>query len=99
MKYYIPETISASEAERIYIQFLAKYKIKESPKPIERLFCTIDNIYYEVSVGKPFSSGEKDVLAIVEDKNNFIICTFDNYEGSRAEMLIPKRRALSVEYF
>lgn len=99
MKYFIPDSISPAEAEKLYNEFLAKHKIKELPLSIEKLYYIVDGIYHEAAVGKPFSASQDDVFTIVENSKNYIIYTFNNLAGSSKEELIPKKRTLSIEYF
>ncbi|MBS1494756.1 MAG: hypothetical protein JST55_14670 [Bacteroidetes bacterium] len=99
MKYHIPDSISPREAEKIYKELLAKHNIKEIPHSIEKLYFTIDGIYQEAAVGKPFPVTQEDVFTIVENSKNYIVYTYNNLAGSSKEELIPKKKAISIEYY
>ena len=99
MKYSIPDSISAKEAERLYNALLAKHNIKEISLSIEKLYYIVDGIYHEAAVGKPFPETQQEVFTIVENSKNYIVYTFNNLAGSGKEELIPKKRTLSIEYF
>lgn len=99
MKYYIPDSISAVEAEKLYKEFLAKHNIKELPLSIEKLYYVVDGIYQEAAVGKPFAETQSEIFTIVENSKNYIVYTYNNLAGSTKEELIPKKRTLSIEYF
>lgn len=99
MKYHIPDSISPREAEKIYKELLAKHNIKEVTNSIEKLYFTLHGLYYEAAVGKPFPVTQEDIITIVENSKNFIVYTFNNLAGSGKEELVPKKKALSIEYY
>lgn len=99
MRYSIPDSISPREVEKLYSELLAKYKVKDSEKPIEKIYYVIDGIYYEAQVGKPAPSSQEHVLSIIENTKNFIVFSYNHLARSIKENLIPKKRALSIEYF
>jgi len=99
MKYYIPDSLSKKEAEHLYNQLLAKHNIKEISRAIEKLYFTVNGIYQEAAVGKPFPVTQEEVLTIVENSKNYIVCTFNTQAGSSKEELIPKNKTLSIDYF
>ena len=99
MNYYIPDSLSPEEAEKIYKEFLAKHNIKELKSPIEKLYYVVDGIYQEAAVGKQFAESQNKIFTIIENSKNFIVYTFNNLAGSLKEELIPKKRMLSIDYF
>jgi len=99
MKYYIPDSISPVDAEKLYKEFLAKHNIKELPLSIEKLYYVVDGIYQEAAVGKQFADTQSDIFTIVENSKNYIVYTYNTLAGSAQEELIPKKRTLSIEYF
>jgi len=98
MRYSIPDSISPREVEKLYNELLAKYEVKNSEKPIEKIYYVVDGIYYEAQVGKAQSSQEH-ILSIIENTKNFIVFSYNHIARSIQEQLIPKKRALSIEYF
>lgn len=99
MRHLIPSTISSREVEKFYKELLSKYEVKNPEKQIEKIYYVIDGIYYEAHVGKAERYSQEHILSIIENAKNFIVFSYNHLARSIKEQLVPKKRALSIEYF